>query len=93
MDRPLTYEREHRPTALRPAIRVAVPAWIARIVSHLCDLAHFSPFSFGHLELLRRDNVPAPNLLPLLLGRAPTPAGNELPPSRKVEACEAAARG
>jgi uncharacterized protein YbjT (DUF2867 family) len=57
----------------RPALRVSVPGWIARIVSHLCDLAHFSPFSFGHLELLRRDNVPRVNLLPQLLGRAPLP--------------------
>ena len=64
-----------RPATLRPAVCIAVPAWIARIVSHVCDLAHFSPFSFGHLELLRRDNAPAHNLLPVLLGRAPTPVG------------------
>src|SRR4051812_9865000 len=56
-----------RPAARRPALRVAVPASMARIASHLCDLAHFSPFSFGHLELLRRDNVPNPNRLPALL--------------------------
>ena len=55
----------------RPALRVPVPRWLARLVSHLCDLAHFSPFSFGHLELLRRDNVPCPNALPRLLGREP----------------------
>ena len=47
--------------------------WLARIVSHACDLAHFSPFSFGHLELLRRDNLPRPNLLPRLLGRESAP--------------------
>jgi NADH dehydrogenase len=57
----------------RPAVRVSVPAWVARIVSHACDLAHFSPFSFGHLELLRRDNLPRPNLLPRLLGRESSP--------------------
>ena len=55
----------------RPALRVSVPRWLARLASHLCDLAHFSPFSFGHLELLRRDNVPCPNALPRLLGREP----------------------
>jgi NADH dehydrogenase len=55
----------------RPALRVAVPAWLARVVSHVCDALHFSPFSFGHLELLRQDNVPRPNSLPALLGRAP----------------------
>jgi len=59
--------------ASRAAVRVSVPAWLARIVSHACDLAHFSPFSFGHLELLRRDNLPRPNLLPQLLGRESAP--------------------
>ena len=68
-----------RPADLAPAVRIAVPAWIARIVSHLCDLVHFSPFSFGHLELMRRDNAPRHNLLPALLGRAPAPVGHGLP--------------
>lgn len=54
-----------------PAVPVAVPGWLARGASHLCDLVHFSPFSFGHWELMRRDNVPSPNLLPQLLGRTP----------------------
>ncbi len=61
----------------RPALRVGIPRFLARITAHVCDLAHFSPFSFGHLELLRRDNAPRVNLLPLLLGRAPTPVGRE----------------
>ena len=64
--------RLHSP---RRALRLPVPAWLARIVSHLCDLARFSPFSYGHLELLRRDNVPRPNRLPELLGRAPLTFG------------------
>jgi len=54
---------------------LTVPAWLARLGSHACDLLHFSPFSFGHLELMQRDNVPRENLLPVLLGRAPTPVG------------------
>ena len=62
-----------------PALRVAVPALLARLASHLCDLLHCSPFSYGHLELLRRDNLPRENMLPLLLGRAPTPVGRALP--------------
>jgi uncharacterized protein YbjT (DUF2867 family) len=65
-----------RPAELGPAIPVSVPSWLARIASHLCDLVHFSPFSFGHLELMRRDNAPRHNRLPALLGRAPTPVGN-----------------
>ena len=67
-----------RPAHLSPAVRVPVPAWIARVVSHLFDLVHFSPFSFGHLELMRRDNAPRHNLLPTLLGRGPLPVGGEL---------------
>src|SRR5262249_51559221 len=37
---------------LPPALRITIPAWLARIPSHACDLVHFSPFSFGHLELM-----------------------------------------
>ena len=36
-------------------------------------LLHLTPFSFGHWELLRRDNLPSRNALPELLGRAPHP--------------------
>ena len=57
----------------RPALRMAVPGWLARLASHACDVLHVTPFSFGHWELLRRDNVPARNDLPQLLGRAPRP--------------------
>lgn len=60
-----------------PAILVQVPPWFARLASHACDLLHFSPFSFGHLELLRRDNVPRVNLLPYLLKRNPKAIGRE----------------
>lgn len=51
--------------------RIPVPAWLARLCSHACDLLHATPFSFGHLELLRRDNVPCPNRIAELLGHAP----------------------
>jgi NADH dehydrogenase len=57
------------------SLRVSVPALLAVLASFLCDLARFSPFSFGHLELLGRDNVPRENLLPALLGRRPAPVG------------------
>jgi len=65
-----------RPVAWRRAPRIAVPAWLARLASHVFDLVHFSPLSFGHIELLRRDNVPHPNRLPELLGRAPARVGS-----------------
>lgn len=60
---------------LPPAIRIALPGWVARAASHVFDTLHFSPFSFGHWELMRRDNLPSPNALPGLLGRAPAPVG------------------
>jgi NADH dehydrogenase len=58
-----------------PARCLRMPARLARLLSHACDLLHLSPFSFGHLELLRHDNRPAVNLLPALLGRPPRPVG------------------
>jgi NADH dehydrogenase len=61
----------------RPALRLPVPALLARLGSHLCDLLHFSPYSYGHLELMRRDNLPRVNLLSALIGRAPAPVGRE----------------
>jgi uncharacterized protein YbjT (DUF2867 family) len=63
----------------RAALRIPVPAFLARLGSQACDLLHFSPFSYGHLELLRRDNAPKVNLLPALLGRMPTPVGVSRP--------------
>lgn len=45
----------------RPALTVAIPHWLARIGSHVCDLLHVTPFSFGHLQLMQHDNVPRVN--------------------------------
>jgi uncharacterized protein YbjT (DUF2867 family) len=59
----------------RPAWRLPIPAWLARLASHACDLLHVTPYSYGHWELLRRDNVPRRNHLPGLLGREPRPVG------------------
>jgi len=60
----------------RPAHVLEVPTTLARLVSHLCDLLHMTPFSFGHLLLMQRDNLPAENQLPELLGRAPRAVGH-----------------
>lgn len=57
----------------RPALRIKVPAALARVASRLCDLAHATPLSAGTLELLRRDNAPQANLLPALIGRESAP--------------------
>ncbi len=56
----------------RPAIAIPIPGWLARLGAHVCDLLHFTPFSFGHWELLRKNNAPSINRLPELLGRSPT---------------------
>ncbi len=53
------------------AISFSVPGQLARLGAHLCDVLHFSPFSFGHWELLCSDNVAEPNRLAELLGRVP----------------------
>jgi uncharacterized protein YbjT (DUF2867 family) len=58
-------------THSEPATVIKVPADLALLGAVLCDLAHFSPFSFGHLELMRHDNVPRENMLVALLGRLP----------------------
>lgn len=64
--------RMHSP---RPAWYLPVPGWLARLGSHACDLLHVTPFSFGHWELLQRDNCPRENHLAQLLGRAPRRIG------------------
>lgn len=51
---------------------IPIPGILARLGAHLCDVIHFSPFSFGHWELLCHDNVPRSNKLRTLLGREPT---------------------
>jgi NADH dehydrogenase len=63
----------------RPALRLPIPALLARLGSHLCDLLHASPLCPGALELMRRDNLPRVNLLASLIGRAPAPVGRDLP--------------
>jgi NADH dehydrogenase len=57
----------------KPAVQISLPDWMARMGAHLCDVLRFSPFSYGHWILLQRDNVPLPNALLDLLGRAPQP--------------------
>jgi nucleoside-diphosphate-sugar epimerase len=54
-----------------PWFTIRVPNWITRPVSHLFDMVHFSPMSFGHLELMKADNVPVVNRFAELLGRTP----------------------
>jgi len=59
----------------KPAWRIPIPDWLAWLTAHACDLLHVTPFSYGHWELLQRDNCPRVNRLPALLGRAPRTVG------------------
>ncbi len=59
----------------RPAWRLPIPDWLTWLTAHACDLLHATPFSYGHWELLQRDNCPRVNRLPSLLGRTPRAVG------------------
>jgi len=73
-------QRSAKSEYTKPAYIANVPALVARLLSHLCDALYLTPFSFGHYELLKFDNVAHPNRLQELLnnklpnnGRPPTP--------------------
>ncbi len=74
---PENFDLEHYVRRLRTeysdqrALCIPIPGLIARLIAHACDVIHFTPFSFGHWELLTRDNAPAVNRLAELLGREP----------------------
>jgi NADH dehydrogenase len=60
----------------KPAVRVTVPVSLVRCFAHAFDALHFTPLSWGHQELMRRDNVPSvadAYALRRWLGRAPSP--------------------
>ena len=51
------------------AIALRLPGLITRLAAHFFDLIHFSPFSFGHWEMLCYDNLPRSADLRKVLGR------------------------
>jgi uncharacterized protein YbjT (DUF2867 family) len=55
--------------------QIEIPAWLTRAVAHALDVLHATPLSWGHVQLMRRDNRPEINLLPELLGREPRRIG------------------
>ena len=56
-----------------PYLIIKVPAFLVRLAAHAFDAMHLTPLSWGHVELMRRDNCPSQALskLAMLLGRAP----------------------
>jgi NADH dehydrogenase len=62
----------------RAPVRYMLSPALARALAHACDVLHASPFSFGHLELLRRDSVPVRNALRSLIERPAHGLGSAL---------------
>jgi uncharacterized protein YbjT (DUF2867 family) len=56
-----------------PYLVIEVPALFVRLAAHVFDALHVTPLSWGHVELMRRDNCPreAFSKLAALLGRNP----------------------
>ena len=69
----------------KSALHIAIPALLARAASHICDLLHITPYSFGHYQLLRHDNCPSWNRLPELLGRRPKIIGAPQKPAFTIQ--------
>ena len=60
----------------RPAITFSVPGSLVRLAAHVFDVLHVTPLSWGHVELMRCDNVPREEdrfALRHWIGRAPVP--------------------
>jgi NADH dehydrogenase len=53
------------------ALAIRLPGVLTRVAAHVFDLVHFSPFSFGHWEMLCHDNIPRSPDLMTVLGRPP----------------------
>ena len=63
---------------LKPALQLAMPKLMVRVASHIFDVFALTPLSFGHFELMQGYNVPAVNMLPILLGRKPAELGETI---------------
>ncbi len=63
-----------RPNEMGAARYINVNPLLARVLSHICDVLHLTPYSFGHYELLEYGSAPIFNRLESVLGR----------PSRRV---------
>ena len=66
-------------TRRAPAFTLQVPAWLVRVAAHAFDVLHVTPLSWGHVELMRRDNAPrAADAYALRhwLGRMPATVGS-----------------
>jgi len=65
-----------QPTA--PYLVLRIPALLVRLAAHVLDALHLTPLSWGHVELMRRDNCPSNALskLAVLLARTPKQIGD-----------------
>ena len=67
-----------RPKDLGAARYINVYPLLARVLSHICDVLHVTPFSFGHYELLELGSAPVFNRLENILGRSPRRVQSEM---------------
>lgn len=58
---------------------VYLPNVLSRFAAHCCDVLHVTPYSWGHLELLRRDNVARRNGFAAAVGREPRVVSRSAP--------------
>ncbi len=67
----LAYLTHLRGNKKSPPVAAHLPRWIGRLLAHVCDVLHLSPYSYGHFELLQKDNLPQPNQFFDIVGRSP----------------------
>lgn len=60
----------------KPVLIFRIPEQVAKFSARLFDYLNLTPYSIGHHELLKFDNIPYANQLPEILGHPPTPIGS-----------------
>ncbi|MEO0368388.1 MAG: NAD(P)H-binding protein [Pseudomonadota bacterium] len=50
----------------KPRINIKVPGFLVRLFSHVFDLLHLTPLSYGHYELMKNDNIPRAATVPTI---------------------------
>lgn len=66
----------HRLRPREPLLTLRISEKIARACADIFDRLNLTPYSSGHHELLKFDNIPSTNQLPAILGRKPEPIGS-----------------
>ncbi len=67
-----------RPCPREPLVTLRIPEKAAKACADIFDRLNLTPYSSGHHELLKFDNIPHTNQLPAILGRKPGPIGLDI---------------